>query len=276
MGKDAEKFIRFGFRELTSLLHRLGEKIKDKYVWTHTEIEEAIGYLIYFRDYLKKQPEKKQVYHEIFGESGEFFEIHHFKKGFNMRSIIFKTIVGQQVKKWVLKVGHRISIVVDFGDPSTEKYYKEHVKNLLLLEKKIKKFPELAHLLPKPNEVVWAILTEEGYQTASTLILQPYVNIVKPKKIKKHLTDEKRATLVKEFEAFKELCQNLLEEHKLQPDLLGEGNLEIVEKDDEYHLMLLDTGFVNMEAPLPFTNTVMQLASVQTLANVEKLIKKVL
>src|SRR5258708_7767592 len=118
MEKDPGKNIMNGFRELFSLTIRFSEKIKDKYIWTHTEIEQAIGYLIYFRDSLKKQQETNTAYYQIFGESGEFFEIKHYKRGFNTKSITFKTIVGQEVKKWVLKIGHRISPVVDFGDPS--------------------------------------------------------------------------------------------------------------------------------------------------------------
>lgn len=270
------KQIQSGVRELLSIANRLGEKVKDKYIWTHAEIEQAIGYLIYFRDSLRKQKDKKELYYQIFGESGEFFEIRHFKKGFNTKSITFKTIVNQEVKKWILKVGHRISIVVDFGDPSSESYYKQHLKNLVLLRKKIAQQKDLKYLLPEPQEVMWAILTEEGVQSATTLILQPFVNVVKPRKIKKRLTDDQRKQLLKEFSAFKKLCKELLENEKLQPDLLGEGNLEVVEKEGEYHLMLLDTGFVNIEIPLPFTKTVMHLASVQTLGNVENLIKKIL
>lgn len=270
------KLIRLGFRELTSMANRLGEKVKDKYIWTHTEIEQAIGYLIFFRDDLKKQKGKSLLYQEIFGESGEFFEIKHFKKGFNMKSITFKTIVNQEVRKWVLKIGHRISPVVDFGDPSSESYYKEHIKNLALLRKKIGLLKDLQYLLPKPQEVVWAVLTEEGKQTATTLVLQPFVNAIKPRKVKKRLTEDQRKQLLKEFNAFKKLCKELLEKDKLQPDLLGEGNLEIVENNGEYHLILLDTGFVNTETPLPITHAVLQFATAQTLANVENLIEKIL
>ncbi len=276
MQRSPYRLVTSGVRELLSIANRLGEKVKDKYIWTHEEIEQAIGYLIYFRDSLKKQKEKKEVYDQIFGESGEFFEIRHFKKGFNTKSITFKTIVNQEVKKWVLKVGHRISIVVDFGDPSSEGYYKQHIKHLAMLRKKIIQQKELRYLLPEPQEVMWAILTEEGIQSATTLILQPFVNVVKPRKIKKRMTDDQRDQLLKEFMAFRKLCKELLEDEKLQPDLLGEGNLEIVEINGEYHLILLDTGLVNTEVPLPFTQTVMHFATVQTLANVENLIKKIL
>lgn len=276
MEKAPHKLIVSGLRELSSLLERLGEKLKDKYIWTHTEIEQAVGYLIYFRDVLKKDTSKRNTYQQLFGESGEFFEIKHFKKGFNMKSITFKTIVNQEVKKWVLKIGHRISPVVDFGDPSTEVYYNLYIKHLSILQRKVSQTKELAHLLPDPLEVMWAVLSEEGQQSATTLILQPFLHVVKPKKVKKKLTGEQREQLLKEFTVFRKLCTSLLEDHKLAPDLLGEGNLEIIEKEGEYHLMLLDTGFVNVEAPIPLTHTVMHLASLQTLANVENLIRKIL
>lgn len=276
MQKSPHKLFFSGLREVLSILNRGGEKIKDKYIWTHTEIEQAVGYLIYFRDKLKEDKDKSEVYKKIFGESGEFFEIRHYKKGFNMRSITFKTIVGQTVLKWVLKVGHRISLVVDFGDPSTENYYKLHIKHVDILRKKVIQTKQLTQLLPEPLEIMWAVLNEEGQQSGTTLILQPFVHVVKPKKVKKKLTDEQRGSLLAEFEAFKKLCKVLLEDHKLEPDLLGEGNLEIVEKNGEYHLMLLDTGCIDSDAPIPLTRTVMHLASFQTLANVENLIKKIL
>lgn len=276
MEKAPHKIVASGAREILSLLERLGEKLRDKYIWTHTEIEQAIGYLIYFRDVLKKDNAKQGVYKQVFGESGEFFEIRHFKKGFNMKSITFKTIVDHEVKKWVLKIGHRISPVIDFGDPSTEEYYKLHIKHLEILRKKVSQIEGLTYLLPQPLEVMWAILIEEGQQCATTLILQPFLRVVKPRKVKKKLTEEQRALLLEEFTAFRKLCTYLLEDHKLEPDLLGEGNLEIVEKEGDYHLMLLDTGFINIEAPLPLTRTIMHLGSLQTMANVENLIKKIL
>lgn len=276
MHKAPHKIIASGIRELLSLAHRLGEKMKDRYIWTHMEMEQAIGYLIYFRDYLKKQKGKRVTFVQIFGESGEFFEIRHFKRGFNSKSITFKTIVDNEVRKWVLKIGHRISPVVDFGDPSTEVYSKEYEKHLDLLREKIGKVKYLAQLLPEPEEVVWAVLTEEGQQTATTLIVQPFMHIAKPKKIKKKLTPEQRERLLEEFNAFKSLCTDFEKKYKLQPDLMGEGNLEIVEKNGEYHLMLLDAGLVNLDAPLPFTQAFMYFAGVQTMANVENLIKKIL
>lgn len=276
METNPGKNILNGFREVSSLIIRLREKIKDRYFWTHREIEQAIGYLIYFRDALKKQKETNAVYTSIFGESGEFFEIKHFKRSFNSKSITFKTIVGNEVKKWVLKIGHRISPIIDFGDPSSPDYSEQRKKHLAVLRKKIINTPQLRYLLPEPQEIMWAVLTEDGNQIGTTLILQPFVRIVKPDKIRKKLTDEQRKNLLTEFDAFKKLCTGLQKDHKLQPDLLGEGNLEIVENDGEYHLMLLDLGLVNLRAPLPITHTIMYFASVQTLHNVENLIKDIL
>jgi hypothetical protein len=263
-------------RELISMGLRVFEKMKDKYIWTHLEMEEAIGYLIYFRDYLKKQKGKKVTFQQMFGESGEFFEVRHFRRGFHSKSITFKTIVGNEVKKWVLKIGHRISAVVDFGDPSNEDYSKEYEKRLELLEKEVSKHPSLPYILPKPEEVVWAVLSYEGVQTATTLLVQPFYHIVNPRKIKKKMSDEQRAVLMEEFDAFKKLVVSLEKNHRLLPDLMGEGNLDIIEIDGGYHLMLLDTGFVNLDAPLPITHAFMHMAGTQTLNHVERLIKKVL
>ncbi len=276
MQKDPRKLVRAGARELLSMTKRLAEKMRDKFVWTHTEMEEAIGYLIYFRDYLKRQKGKHVTFKEIFGKSGEFFEVRHFKRGFNSKSITFKTIVDDEVRKWVLKVGHRISPVVDFGDPSTEDYSKEYEERLNVLRRKIAQISQLKNLLPEPQEVVWAVLTEEGRQSATTLVVQPFVHVIQAKNARKVLTEEQREVLLEEFDAFKKLCEELAITHNLEPDLLGEGNLEIVKRGEGYHLVLLDSGFVNLAAPLPITHAVMHFASQQTLANVENQIRKIL
>jgi hemerythrin-like domain-containing protein len=68
MERDPRRVIRFSIRELLSLAYRLREKIKDKFFWTHQEMEEAIGYLIYFRNHIKK--ENSKIYETIFGETG--------------------------------------------------------------------------------------------------------------------------------------------------------------------------------------------------------------
>src|SRR5882762_4414298 len=184
MEKDPKQIAINGFREALSLIWRLGEKIKDKYFWTYTEMEQAVGYLIFFRDTLKKQKTTaNSPYTQIFGESGEFFEIRHFKRGFNTKSITFKTIVGQEVKRWVLKIGHRISPVIHVDDPSSPDYHKKYKQHLDVLRKKIMNYGELIHLLPEPQEVMWAILTEEGNQFGTTLLIQPFVRVVKTRKI---------------------------------------------------------------------------------------------
>ncbi len=276
MRGDPRKLITAGVREAASFVARVGETMRSKYIWTHTEMEQAIGYLIYVREYLKHQKGKHVTFQEIFGTSGEFFEVKHFKRGFNSKSITFKTIVNDEVRKWVLKIGHRISPVVDFGDPSTEAYSKEYEERLNMLREKISTIPALAFLLPEPQEVVWAVLREEGEQTATTLVVQPFVHVIKTRMAKKKLSEKQRKTLLKEFEAFKKLTGDLAQAHNLQPDLLGEGNLEIMEKDGAYHLVLLDSGFVNLDAPLPITHAVMHFAGQQTLANTENLIRKIL
>lgn len=264
------------FRESTSFIYRLGEKIKDKFFWTHTEMEDAIGYLIYFKNYLKNKKNSNITFEQVFGESGEFFEVKHFKKGFNSNSITFKTIVGQEIKKWVLKIGHRISLVANFGDPSTIDYYNERKKHIEILKKELKKYKVLKNLLPVPEEIIWAILNDEGNTTGRTLVFQPFIHIVKPEKIKKKLTLDQRKNLINEFIAFKKLCNVLLKEYNLEPDLLGVGNLEIVQKDNNFHLVLLDSGFVNTETSLPITQALMHFAVSQTFANLENLIKKIL
>jgi hypothetical protein len=135
---------------------------------------------------------------------------------------------------------------------------------------------KLKDLLPEPQEVIWATLTEDGVESTTTLIVQPFVRVFKQKALQKKLNDEERKQLLEELEEFKKLSKELIETEHLEPDLLGDGNLEVVEKNGEYHVMLLDSGFINLNAPLPLTHTFMHLASIQTISNIENLIKKIL
>lgn len=265
--------IRNGFREALSFWLRLGEKIKDKYIWSKGEIEDAKAYIMYFRDSLQSREEKQALALEIFGISGDFFDVEPLARGYNTKVVSFKTMVGGEIKKWALKIGHRISPVIDFGDPSTVEYAVKFRNNLDVLKQVVALHPELVSLLPIPQEVLWAQLVDEKKRHGTTLILQPFVYIVKPRSIKKTITREERLELLREFRAFKTLCTELIAAHHLRPDLLGEGNLEVAKTETGYHLVLLDTGMLNMLAPLPFTNVVMHFASMQTLGRLEYLLK---
>lgn len=270
MKKNPQQLIGYSLRELISLTGRLGEKMLDKYlIWSARETEQAKGYLIYFRDTLKNNRKKQVLYNEIFGQSGDFFEVTPFKRGYNTKSVTFKTVVGSEVKRWVLKIGHRISPVVDFGDPSSPEYSKKYLEYLDILEKQIIKKKKLSFLLPKPQEVFWACLTENGNQFGTTLIVQPFMHVVAGKKLKEKISQEKKDLLIEEFIEFKHLCVSLMKEHFVRPDLLGEGNLAVARFGEEYHLVLLDVGLLNLNAPLPITQTVMHFASIQTLTSIE-------
>lgn len=264
------KLFHYTARELLSLTGRLGEKIKDKYIWTRHDIEQCIGYLIYLKDILRKN--NKKLFPEIFGESGDFFEIKSFQRGYNTKSITFKTVVDTRVKKWVLKVGHRISPVIDFGDPSEPDYAKTYEHYLTIIRIQVKKHPLLLHLIPEPQEVCWAHLQEEEEAVGRTLILQPYIQVMKLKKLS--ITSDEKMALRQEFTEFKHLCDELVAQHKVRPDLMGEGNLEVARLSDGYHLVLLDMGFVNLQAPLPITQTVMHIASFQTFNRIASFLRR--
>jgi len=270
MKMSVGKLFHYTAREVMSLTGRLAEKIKDKYIWTTQDVEECIGCLIYLKDVFKK--DNRALSSQIFGESGDFFEVKSFQRGYNTKSITFKTIVSTSVKKWVLKVGHRISPVIDFGDPSEPEYAKTYDKYLHIIRSQVKKHPLLSYLIPEPQEVCWAHLQEEAELVGRTLILQPYILVMKLKKLK--LSAEEKAVLQKEFIEFKKLCDELVLEHKVRPDLMGEGNLEVAKLSNGYHLVLLDMGFVNLQAPLPITQTVMHIASLQTFYRIENFLRK--
>ncbi len=269
MRNEPHKILQSSFRELLSLSMRFGEKLKDKYVWSKEDIDEAHGFLLYFRNNLEKQRQK-----EIFGEGGDFFGLEPFKRGYNTKSVLFKTLVQQEEKKWVLKIGHRISPVVDYGDPSTHAYFLQHKQHLEILRKHVLKNPMLRYLVPEPQEIIWATVKKVEKTLQTTLALQPYIHIIKAEKIKDVVSEDQKKILLAEFQEFKKLCDVFMKNHKLRPDLLGEGNLEIARIGYAYHVVLLDMGLVDLEAPIPITQTVMYFAALQTLYKWETMLKE--
>lgn len=279
MDKRPHKVVFHGVREAVSLGLRASETFKNRFLWTRGEIEEARGYLIYYRDNLSLDKEKADYYKYVFGKSGEFFDLEPLARGFNAKCFTFKTIVGNEIKKWVLKIGHRQAPVVDFGDPSDPNYFKQYKTYLGVLRKSVGKYKELKYLLPEPQDVLWAVLTEGGKDTGTTIALQPFVNIIKPRALKKTITRNLRQQLLSELQAFEKLCEHLIKTYHVRPELLGNwtegGNLEIVKIGDTYHLMLLDMGWINMDSPIPITQTVNHIFSMYNLGRLRGWIKTI-
>jgi hypothetical protein len=267
MDKSPQTVITQGLKELYSLSIRGVEKLRDKYIWTKEEIDDARGYLIYFRDLMKK--EDPALFTTIFGE-GEFFDLEPFARGYSSRVLAFRTIVDKAIKRWVLKVGFRYALIELNVNPSDIAYPKEYQAYLDILRESVKKYDHLQHLLPEPQAVTWASLTgEDGKKRETTLAIQPCMNVIKSSKLRKILTLEQKKDLLTELIEFKQLSEYLIKHHEIRPELVGEGNLEIVKKGDEYHLMLLDMGWVDLKKTLPITQTVAHFSAQYVVGKLE-------
>ena len=267
MDSTLQHVVSQGAKELFSLSVRGIEKLRDKYVWTKEEIEEARAYLVYFRDVMKE--ENSELFHTIFGE-GDFFDLEPFARGYTSRVLAFRTIVDKSIKRWVIKVGFRFALIEQNGDPSQSNYPKEYQIYLDILRDSVKRYEHLQHLLPEPQAVTWASLTsEENKKMETTLAIQPCMNVVKPSKLRSVLTTEQKKDLLVELTEFKQLSAYLIEKHKVRPELVGEGNLEIVKKNDEYRLMLLDMGWVDLKKILPITQTVAHFSAQYAVGKLE-------
>ncbi|HXS15303.1 MAG TPA: hypothetical protein VN711_04185 [Candidatus Saccharimonadales bacterium] len=272
MSSKPHELVFHGLREALSFSFRGLEKLKDKYIWSKSEVEEARGYLIYFRDTIKK--ENEPLFHALFGESGDFFELEPFARGYNSKVLSFKTIIDSKVKKWVIKVGFRISPVVDFGDPSTEGYFEEYQSYLDLLRKVVADRPILSHLLPEPQAISFATLSSDEHgKIGTTLAIQPFMHVVRPGDLKKTITKEEKLQLLSELRSFKELSAHLMDTYQIRPELIGEGNLEIVRFGEDYHLMLLDMGWVDLKKPLPITQTIAHFSAQYVIGKLENWLK---
>lgn len=247
------------------------EKLRDKYVWTKEEVDEARAYLVYFRDLMKE--ENPELFHTIFGE-GDFFDLEPFARGYTSRVLSFRTIVDKSIKRWVIKVGFRFALIEQNGDPSQSTYPKEYQGYLDILRATVKKYEHLQHLLPEPQAVTWASLTaEDNRKLETTLAIQPCMNVMKPSKLRSVLTVDQKKDLLVELSEFKQLSEYLIKNHKVRPELVGEGNLEIVKKNDEYHLMLLDMGWVDLKKILPITQTVAHFSAQYAVGKLENWLK---
>src|SRR5579859_3233871 len=267
MDKSPRKIVTQGIKELYSLSIRGVEKLRDKYIWTKEEIDDARGYLVYFRDLMKK--EDPQLFATIFGE-GEFFDLEPFARGYSSRVLSFRTIVDKTIRKWVIKVGFRYALIELNVNPSDIAYPKQYQGYLDILRASVKKYDHLQHLLPEPQAVTWAsLIGEDGKKRETTLAIQPCMNVVKPSKLKRILSVEQKKDLLTELVEFKQLSEHLIKVHEIRPELVGEGNLEIVKKGDEYHLMLLDMGWVDLKQTLPITQTVAHFSAQYVVGKLE-------
>lgn len=253
MDTRPQHVISQGLKELYSLSIRGVEKLRDKYIWTKEEVDDARRYLVYFRDLMKQ--ENPDLCRTIFGE-GDFFDLEPFARGYTSRVLSFRTIVNKSIKRWVIKVGFRYALIELNGDPGSSSYPLEYQHYLDILRQTVSKYEHLAHLLPEPQAVTWASLTgDDGKKRETTLAIQPFMNVMRPSKLRKVLTVEQKRDLLTELIEFKQLSEYLIKTHQMRPELVGEGNLEIVKKGDEYHLMLLDMGWVDLKKTLPITQT---------------------
>lgn len=272
MDKSPQHVVSQGFKELYSLSVRGIEKLRDKYIWTKEEVEEARAYLIYFRDLMKKEDPK--LYGEVFGEGGEFFDLEPFARGYSSRVLAFRTIIHKTIRRWVIKVGFRYALIELNIDPSDVTYPKQYQNYLDILRESVAKYPHLAHLLPEPQAVTWAsLVAEDGTKRETTLAIQPCMNVVKPSKLRKVLTLEQKRDLLTELVEFKQLSEYLIKTHQVRPELVGEGNLEIVKKGEEYHLMLLDMGWVDLKKTMPITQTVAHFSAQYVVGKLENWLK---
>jgi hypothetical protein len=132
MNQNFFPLVGAGFRESSSLLFRLREKLYDKYFWSQEDMLEAEKSLQFLKKILQENHIEELTEYFANPFSPENFK--KFKRGFHTKSIRFQTKKNAETKTWVLKIGHRISPVVDLGDPSDYSYFVEYKNDLTLLQ----------------------------------------------------------------------------------------------------------------------------------------------
>ncbi|HSW89206.1 MAG TPA: hypothetical protein VLG12_08635 [Candidatus Saccharimonadales bacterium] len=267
MNQNQFEVIQAGFRESSSILFRLREKIYDKYFWSKEDMIEAEKSL----QFLKKTVRENHIeeFAQYFDNSFSPESFKKFKRGFHTKSIRFQTKKDGETKTWVLKIGHRISPVVDLGDPSDYSYFIEYKKDLELLQEYCIRNTNLTNFIPQPQQCFWM---GEKEKKGKILILQPFVYISPLEKTLRKLSIIEKKHLQIELEEIQKLQKILMKKYKKQFDFLGEDNLVLVKQHEEYHFALLDLGLINLNKPLPLTQLVMQIAYDMLIAKIKSLL----
>lgn len=263
MNQNFFPLVGAGFRESSSILFRLREKLYDKYFWSQEDMLEAEKSLKFLENSFQKNTP-----HELTAYFGSNFSIHTFKKfkrGFHTKSIRFQT----QETSWVLKIGHRISPVVDLGDPSDYSYFVEYKNDLELLQHYCKRNEKLTYFIPEPQSCFW--MGKEG-EKGKILILQQFIHITSLEKTFKKLTRDEKKSLQQELEEIQKLQKKLMESYQKQFDFLGEDNLVLIKNNETYHFALLDLGLISLSKPLPLTQLVMQISYDMTITRLKTLL----
>ncbi|SRR5258708_1337614 len=247
-------FFQQSFRESSSIAFRLQEKLRDKFFWSKDDIGEAEKSLSFLQKSLREKPIQELL---PYFENATIDKVRRFKRGFHTKSITFATENAQITKKWVFKIGHRISAVVDLGDPSDYQYFHEYQKDVALLQDYCQHNSYLYNLIPEPQECFWM---GEKEKKGTILILQPFLTVLSLPKVLKKISPEEKKQLQKELQEIQTMQKFLTDKHKKQLDFLGDGNLVLVKTQDTYHFALVDMGLINMNTPLPLTQFVMQMS----------------
>ncbi|HSW96602.1 MAG TPA: hypothetical protein VLF89_02120 [Candidatus Saccharimonadales bacterium] len=265
MNQNILPLVGAGFRESSSIVFRLREKIYDKYFWSKEDMQEAEKGLELLKKIFQKNPPGELQ--EYFGSAFSPENIRRFKRGFHTKSIKFQT--NNQTKTWVLKIGHRISPVIDLGDPSDYSYFIEYSNDLKLLQEYCKKNKKLQEFIPQPQQCFWM---GEKRKKGKILILQPFVQISPLEKTLKKLPASEKKQLQEELQEIQKLQKLLMQKHKKQFDFLGEDNLVLINHNEQYHFGLLDLGLINLTKPLPLTQLVMQIAYDMVITRIQALL----
>lgn len=258
-------------REVSSLFYRGIEKLYDRFFWKD---EEEIAGRVFFREllaHIQKEPERfaSEVVHLLQEDSVDIDSFARFKKGFNSSAYTFTSSIPAESRKWVLKVGHRISPVIYFGDPSEKEYTQETQKHFLQLKETLLSYPSISSLLPHETVIEWVEVEKIG----RTTMLQYFYEVLDKEEVLV-LRKGVRKRLLEQLMEANNFFNELAEKHHLYPDLLGSENLVIVRDHHSIdpHFILLDIGLMDFKHPLPITKKAMQLSLKKTIETYAKLL----
>jgi hypothetical protein len=268
---SAVKTSQDAVREVSSLFYRGIEKLYDRFFWKD---EEEIAGRAFFRELLsqiQKEPKRfaSEVVHQLHEDSVDIESFSRFKKGFNSSTYTFMSHIPTESRKWVFKVGHRISPVIYFGDPSEKEYTQSTQKHFLQLKETILSYPSISSLLPHETVIEWVEIEKIG----RTTMLQYFYEVLDKDEVMR-LKKSIRKSLLDQLQEASRFFNELGEKHSLYPDLLGSENLVIVRDHHRVdpHFILLDIGLMDFKHPLPITKKAMQLSLKKTIDSYAKLL----
>lgn len=195
----------------------------------NANVDEAQDFLLHLKINLSKQ-------NPYFTEDENLIVDRKINSGFHSACYEFSSSTG----RWVMKIGHKKSPMKTKFHPSMSEYAESYLRNLRI--QRLIFGEKLPNLIPEPQEVLYV----KGWERATTIVVQPFIDYVSPFDKKINFSLEERHQLRGELDVFQDLVGKMRSNYGIMPDFMRargkKGHLVVARRNDGLHLVMLDNG----------------------------------